>query len=330
MINVRNSAGFIFILLFMIAGCSVGDEFARQWTFMVYLDGDNDLEGQAVRDVLEMTSGARNNPRLDIIVLIDLQSGSAGSAISGDNFSGSRLYRIRYQSAERISGGVILPGLRTDAEFEVNMGNAETLRDFIRLCKQDYPARHYALVLWNHGSGARSAPGVESEDIPFKAVCQDVTSGDILDTAEISDVLTENESVDGLIFDACFMGYAEVAWQYAPRAGAFHASYMVATPSTLWGYGLDYHTILKGLHQNMRNATPAWLGSRIISAQQSSTAGVASQSFALYDLAAMQTLHTATSGFAALLASGGKKNEITGNSASEWSAPVNGLFREYC
>ncbi len=37
----------------------------------------------------------------------------------------------------------------------VDMGNPQTLTDFVNWAKTFYPAQHYALIVWDHGAGWR-------------------------------------------------------------------------------------------------------------------------------------------------------------------------------
>lgn len=105
----------------------------RIWTFMVYLAGDNNLESYGVKDLLEMKQ-AGSSGRMAIIAQFDRMSDQV-----------TRRYHLS-QSGD----------LHTDciAELtETNTGDPQALLDFILWATHTYPAQHYALVLWNHGSG---------------------------------------------------------------------------------------------------------------------------------------------------------------------------------
>ena len=49
--------------------------------------------------------------------------------------------------------GGIVTGDAVASLGAVNTGDPEALKDFIQWGIKDYPADHYLLVLWNHGSG---------------------------------------------------------------------------------------------------------------------------------------------------------------------------------
>jgi clostripain len=223
------------------------------WTVLCYMDADNNLESYLMNDVLEMASGLRES-NINIIVLIDRIPGyTSVSGVFYTDFADARLFRIIPGAAIPLSGGTVFPAITTTTGEELNMGDANTLKKFIQFGKQYYPADHYALIMSNHGGGARSALSLNDERMG-KAVCWDDTDGeDALYTAEITDVLTADESVDLLIFDACYMGSVEVAYQYRCHSDGsfaddrFGALYFVASAPTVWGYGLPYDRIFDRL-----------------------------------------------------------------------------------
>ncbi|MFH1735124.1 MAG: clostripain-related cysteine peptidase, partial [bacterium] len=104
-----------------------------KWTFMVYMAGDNNLDGAALRDIAEM---ARAGSTKDVNVLVQLDR-------IEDNLT--RRFRIT-------TGG----GFKKDCieSFgEANTGDPQVLYDFVKWAADNYPADRYALILWNHGSG---------------------------------------------------------------------------------------------------------------------------------------------------------------------------------
>ena len=130
---------------------------------------------------------------------------------------------------------------------EIDMGDAGKLKEFIDYCKTNFPANHYALFMWNHGGGVRSIiPG--SGTAGTREICLDFSNSyDFLYTGEITDVLTDSEDVDVMAIDACYMGMAEVAYEYRPLAGKFGADYFAASPALEQYNGWKYNKILARL-----------------------------------------------------------------------------------
>ncbi|GAA0076016.1 clostripain [Clostridium sp. CTA-5] len=220
----------------------------KKLTIMFYCDADNNLEPNLLLDLQEMKEGYVDNPNLNLIALVDRNEGySNDSSVLGEDFSDTRMYKIERNKAIRIDGGNEFSEITKTSDYEANMGDANTLKKFIDSCKDQYPADKYALIVSNHGGGARDDKKEEEVKNP-KAVCWDETDdNDCLYTAEITDTLTEDESVDVLAYDACLMGTAEVAYQYRPGNGSFSANVMVASAPVVWGYGFDYKKIFSRL-----------------------------------------------------------------------------------
>jgi clostripain len=173
-----------------------------------------------------MKRGFVDGQGVELIILLDRMKGfSNDSQTLGENFEDTRLYRITHGKAERLEGGEEFPEITTASSYDANMGDAATLRKFIRFGKARYPARHYALVFYSHGDG--------------KSMCADDDSkGDALYPAELTADLFEEDAVDLLGFDVCSMGGIEDVYQWRPDNGGFHAQAMVASASVSapWPY----------------------------------------------------------------------------------------------
>jgi len=119
----------------------------RRWTWMVYMAGDNGkvfeqlkgkqrlmapMEEQGYQDIQEMEE-VGSTDEVAILVQFDTLS---------DREHTYRIY-IRPDSEERIIENIP----------EQNTGDPRSLRDFIVWGIENYPAQHYAVILWNHGTG---------------------------------------------------------------------------------------------------------------------------------------------------------------------------------
>lgn len=85
---------------------------------------------------------------------------------------------------------------------EVNMGDFNTLKDFIQYGKENYPSERYFLSVYNHGGG-------------WNGACIDDTSnGDILTMDEFQQALKEVGGVNVICFTGpCSMGSLESAYE---------------------------------------------------------------------------------------------------------------------
>jgi hypothetical protein len=263
------------------------------WTFMVYQDGDNNLEGAALVDFMEM-SGVGSTASVDIVVQLDR---IPGESTSYDDWTGTRRYYVAAGVEPRITNGIDLG--------EANMGDPETFKNFVRWAKAAYPANHYAVIVWNHGAGwERPEPGEETSDPSgMDGVAYDDTDNDHLTMPELDNALnsltgTGSTPIDLLGFDACLMAMIEVDNQVRPYAGV-----RVGSEAVEPGSGWDYDATLTGL-----TANPGWtasqLGTRIVDDYYTSITDEHTQS-AVNLGSSYDTLNTAVHNFANALISNG-------------------------
>lgn len=179
------------------------------WTFMVYMDADNSLSQYAPSDLAEMMS-VGSSEYLHIIVLYD-----------GPENGDSAIYRI--DNGKK----TLLKSLG-----EVDMGSADTLKNFISFTVANYPASHYFLDFWDHGNN-------------YGGVCID--HGDWLTLQEMDNALSYfdekiGKKVDVVGFDACRMGSISVL--YALKDYAYYA---VASEKDEPANGWPYDSVLSNL-----------------------------------------------------------------------------------
>jgi hypothetical protein len=207
-------------------GACVPDPNGNEWAWLVYLNGDNNLEREALADLREMAA-AGSTPNLHIVALLDTYEEGGGTA--------RRIHVMR-------GGQEVVENMG-----ELDMGRWETLADFGVWAVENYPARHYALVLWNHGGGWRSmrtsSPLVKafSNDEHGTADGISISNGDYARAlAQITAATRDKLDIVG--FDACLMGMWEVAEATAP-----YARTLVASSDTIPGTGWSYDKILAPL-----------------------------------------------------------------------------------
>jgi hypothetical protein len=238
----------VFLSLAFILGMTTIERVAiagdADWTFMVYLDGDNNLEPAAIDDFLEMSKiGSSSN--INIVVQfdrIDRYSNRYG------NWKDTKRFYIEQEMKPYSSNAVSHLG-------EANMGDPTTLTDFMTWATTTYPAKHYALVIWNHGDGWKSI-----EDDVQKTIALDDTDGDRLFMKEVREAI-ENApiEIDLIGFDACLMAMVEVAYELKDTG----IKIMVGSEDNEPGDGWPYDTILEKLVSNP-SYTAAELGTIIV------------------------------------------------------------------
>lgn len=221
----------------------------KEWTVMVYLAGDNNLDSAGVIDLKEMKK-VGSTEQINVIAQFDRE---------GKDIATNRYY-IR-------KGGTLAKDV-VGSLGETNMGNPRVLEDFIKWGIKNYPAEHYLVVVWNHGNGwndenvyrvARNmmklnikrrgevvlpAKGAQKDSvsirriraiggkkfrhalfhtsimkaITIRGIAYDDDAQDFLDNIEMKRLLASTKKIlkrkiDILGMDACMMSMAEVVYQ---------------------------------------------------------------------------------------------------------------------
>jgi hypothetical protein len=179
-----------------------------------------------------------------------------------DRFRYGRTYQTdcgpveHWHKAKRLKISRALPTARSRTRLgEVDMADANTLKEFVLWGRRTYPARRYALILWSHGQGYRvrlilanaaqtAAPNgappkfnADSSDpggASVKSFGVDASSLNILFNATIASALA-GIRFDLLGFDSCLMGMIESAYQFRALAEVFVASEDLV-PVSGWNY----------------------------------------------------------------------------------------------
>lgn len=134
-----------------------------------------------------------------------------------------------------------------------NMGEADTLADFLTFCNDNYPADHKMVLFWDHGGGTLEG-----------ACCDELYDMDSLGIDEIyeafaksGELSSDNPPYDIVGFDCCLMSTLDVA-----NVLSDVAEYMIASEEYEPGCGWNYYSWAGELANNP-NMTPEELG-RII------------------------------------------------------------------
>lgn len=93
----------------------------KEWTILVYLDADNDLEGDGIVDVNEMEQ-VGSDEHVNVVVQMDRIPGEDDS--NGDWTDTRRFYILWDDDLSAISSAQVGPQLG-----ELNMGDPQTLAD---------------------------------------------------------------------------------------------------------------------------------------------------------------------------------------------------------
>ena len=200
---------------------------APPYTIMIYMNG-SDLEsefGAATEDLVEMLDSGLDSRNANVLIL-------TGGAARWQNDAIPETECIIWQLADGFLDEL-------DSMGRANMGNPDTLRDFIRFSMDSFPAEKYGLIMWDHGGGSIAGFG---HDEKF-----DDASLTLLDMKKaFREAGLAETKLEFLGFDACLMATVEMA----VLASEF-ARVLIAAEDLEPGEGWDYH-FLAALNENPR------------------------------------------------------------------------------
>ena len=223
----RRLAFLLALTCMFCAAPAMAAENEMHTTVLVYMSG-SDLESEDASATADIQEMLRANVPADGALTVLVETGGAKRwHLDGSRSRKNRLYRIVGDSWQLLE----TVGRR-------NMGDPDTLSDFLAYARESFPAERYVLVLWGHGDG------------PTGGVCFDeLFDDDALRLDEIAAALEgatrAGQSIDALIFDACMMNSADLLFSL----GAY-ADYIVASQESTLGSGGRYDLWLSALAQN--------------------------------------------------------------------------------
>lgn len=223
----------------------------RDWTVMVYMNGKNNLEPDALDNFHSMAQ-VGSSSRVNFVVEFGRPARLHYTESDG-GWSGALRFLVG-------KGMAPLPAQAIGPARQIDMGRPEALRDFVSWAKAEFPANRYMLVIWNHGQGWRfqvaSDPatrkragrtrGVTPQELRnagsplggYRAVSSDDDTGSILYNSEIADVIAREFGSDKLHvlgFDACLMAMVETAYAFERNVNVMVASEELE-PGAGWRY----------------------------------------------------------------------------------------------
>ncbi len=232
----------------------------KDWTIIIYMAADNELQKFAIRNIRQMAT-VGSTDYADIFVHLDIRVGNKKTC--------SHFYIQR--------GGI--------DEFvgecqNMDSGDPQSLISCVQLAVQNFPAKNYMIVCWDHGTGAidpaharnvhpmdllmfnpatqeleldRSCDFLELSDADreMRGVCWDDSTGHYLTNQKLISALKEIKESPAIMnnkkfaiigFDTCLMSMSEIAFMVKD-----YADLLVASEEVEFGTGWDYSSILEPL-----------------------------------------------------------------------------------
>ena len=203
---------------------------AAEWTIMVYLDGDNNLDPDSLNDIVEMEA-VGSTEKVNVLVLWDRYAEPA------------YLYKV-------VEGGLVLmDGLQVDGKIvngaEVSMADWHVLDAFVDYGKAMMPANHYMLDLWDHGNAFGYTCWDDHADPEWQ------TPAKAISLAEVGMTLEGSGNTDIVTYDGCTISMVEIAYELSliTQESDVQIDYLVASEEYIPNNGYDYTALLQQMNK---------------------------------------------------------------------------------
>jgi hypothetical protein len=196
----------------------------KEWTLLVYLNGNNSLDEFGPKNINEMEKVGSTDK---VNVVVQWASLSAGDT--------KRLLIKQDNDINTVTSPVV------QDLGKVDMGDYNSLIDFVKWGVQNYPAKHYFIDVWDHGGGwhlsthSRSQKVLKPMDISW-----DDNSSHFFTIPQLGLALKEaakiiGHKVDIYASDACLMAMPEVSTEMADSVQVYGGS-EETEPADGWPY----------------------------------------------------------------------------------------------
>ena len=222
---ISTFASVIVLLVVSAGSVAAAPPAARaKWTVMVYISGDNNLEEYVVKDIELELAPTGSSANVQVVALADR---GPGYDTSRGDWQTTKLYHV--------TPGMIADSASAVADWgERNMGDPQTLIDFVTWSKSNYPADHYLLYFWGHGWSWH--PGW---------VMEDDTNNDTLDYHETKAAIPSLGFIDVVGYDGCNMASLEIM-----KLWHGHATALTGSQEWVGWDGIEYDVVLAQLAAN--------------------------------------------------------------------------------
>jgi hypothetical protein len=195
---------------------------SKEYTVMIYMIG-SDLADAASTDLMEIQQTLADN-KLDDNVNVVAEIGG-----TKEKWNIPELKDVTNAIISVSEDGISV----NETQGDINLGESETLTNFIDYAYDNYPAENYMLIFWDHGNGPAQGFGDDVLHNDDSLLLDELDSG--LEEAKIKEF-------DLIGFDACCMGNVETL-----NTVSDYCDYMVASPASedVAGWNYSWLKILK-------------------------------------------------------------------------------------
>lgn len=180
----------------------------REWTIMLYMNGKSNVEPFVFEDVNELEA-VGSTPEIAVVAEVGRAGDASVDEAAGGSWSGARIYYIEKDSDAKVVTSPVLSSIP-----KLDMGDYKEVVKFTSWAKAKYPARKYALIIWDHGWGWLDPKRGATWKSPLsRSISHDFTTNNYIRTEEMRPMMRGVGKVDFYASMACFMQLAEVAYE---------------------------------------------------------------------------------------------------------------------
>jgi len=220
----------------------------KTWTFLIFLNGDNSLDHYGEMNIKQMEQVGSND---QVNVVVQWASMDAGKAV--------RMLIQKSKDPDHVTSPIVQDLGRVD------MGDVNSLKDFIQWGVQNYPAEHYFINVWDHGDGWHDLALRNHQRTLFQPhdISHDDFTGHVITTEQLGQAMVYaaqviGHKVDIYGSDACLMAMAEVANEMSNAV-----SISVGSEETEPGPGWPYTELLSDW-EAIPQATPEQVAKTLV------------------------------------------------------------------
>lgn len=230
---------------------------SKEWTVLIFMNGKNNLEEFAIEDFAELAK-VGSSDKVDFVVQMGRPARRPGAQQAMLKVEGGWIGARRFHVSR---DATVTPGkeLAIVGGADVDMGSPAVFQDFLKWGKARFPAKKYAVIVWNHGQGYRLTFDAAGKSKPIasprrpdastlapshRAVSQDADTGSIIYNSDLRGSLAASfgPELSVIGFDACLMAMIETAYELKAQAPI-----LVASEELEPGPGWNYTTLASAL-----------------------------------------------------------------------------------
>ena len=259
----KNMLIFYYVSIILTVSLQSTIQGLADWTIVTYIQADNNLAPFAEYNISEMQA-IKANANLNILVQWHHQSNKEVER-----------YSITAREVKK-DGQSFAPRVKTpDLD----------LADAMKWAAKDYPAKHYMLVLWNHGNGIldeswykrgrrdfyrtpiHDIPWLEIPGLPIttpRGILYSEATNSYMNNQQLASALHTistdilGKKIDIIGMDACLMAMLEVGYQIKD-----YANILVASQNSEPGRGWNYANLLRRI-SSRTTITPELMAQKIL------------------------------------------------------------------